>query len=414
VRRRAIPEVAGALLARVTLRAPGAERGADLNARSELVPADQRPGAFAGYTSQIQAVLRGREASTISVVVRDSDGRFHVFDTGLPPFPAQAPDGDRWHHSLSSLARQGSFEMVRPVRLFAEDGVDFDEAREGANAQQSAAGQSGLTADYTRAEAGYERELRAVVGNDVAVGHRRTDSEGGNHDTPGAEVLVDTQPANTDPALANAGIGHMPADRGSPDPEVHHPVFTRVGLQHRTRNQVEQTLIHEATHEAHAERSLSLRHRWQASGGGMAFADWVQREAHAGRVSTEDAYVALQATHGETSGTEIMARVEAFTSTFTRASADDEGAFTQLATLAGYWMPAQATEAEVQPIRQLALDRLFHFYSQGIDEAHRQAFDRWVAVPAHFGGGQNDEQLTARGRALLQPALAGFRARLPH
>jgi hypothetical protein len=429
VRRRGVPDVIAQDLGSVQLSSVGQQRGVSLIARHELVPADRQPGQFDGYTGVIQAVVRGREVQTTSVVVRDRDGRYHVFDTGLTPLPARAPDGGAWQKTESLTSQQGVFEGVRVVRLFEEQAVDFGEANGRAQGEWSAmhgeapdpARTEGGRSHYRRAQAGYEDEVRSIVGNDMHVGHRDSSASDDNdlQDTPGAEILVDVRPNNLDGAraLARSGIpdaaGPGLGVREAPDPAVARPRFNREGLIDRNQSAVAQTLIHEGTHVGHAERTLELRHRWQARGGGVSFDAWLLREQRAGRLGVEEVTVARQALLGETSGIEIMARVEAFTSTYDRLPPDDPAAFVQFSTLAEYWVPVMAPDSLIEPIRRIALDRLFHYYEHALDEPHRAAFDRFVASPGNFGGGADDRpEFSARGRATLVPALQAFRGRL--
>jgi hypothetical protein len=305
----------------------------------------------------------------------------------------------------------GVMTAVRLVRAMTEDPIDYDEARTEARARRNQAGRDGLLSSQGQAENAAARQLRALGGRDLSVGTRHTDIVNEPVSTPG-DIGLDVQRSNTDSAMARSGLDtRVPADPHAAEPAVLRPTFTSNGLD-RSRVAVEQTLIHEGTHQAHAQRSLELRRRWQAAGARGSFEDWLRQEQRAGRISTEDATIAIQGLSGETGGTEILARVEAFTSTFHRNPPGEPDAFVQLRTLPGYWVRTAGREQDFEPIRRLALQRLFHYY-QGLDEPHRQAFDRNAADRGNFpGGAGEDPQIVAQGRERLVPELQAFRGRL--
>jgi hypothetical protein len=388
------------------------ERELTLTAQRELLPAGEEPQRFGGYKSQMQAILRGREVNTISVVLGDADGHFHVFDTGQAPLPAKTPSGADWeHHAFTTRPTAARVTSHRVVRAVQEDAIDFDQTRDRANASWNARGQEDHPNAFLDAQSQYDREMHGLVGNDVSVGQRSTQVLDHNEDTAGAEVVLNLRPDQQDTTeLAHAGMmGAMPADHSTPNPEIAVPIVNRNGLS-RSRQGLEQILIHEATHVAHSERSAALRERWDRSGSTLDFVTWLMKEHAAGRVGTEDAYIAQQATTGETAGTEVMARIEAFTSTYHRNPVNGPDAFQELSTIAAYWARPSATEdAALAPIRQIALERLYRYYAHGMDEAHRVEFDRWVADAGHLAGVTNIDPTA--GRALLAPALQGMRVR---
>ncbi len=400
----------GVLLASLDLSDGVHQRHVDLIGRAELRPPDVQGAAFEGYRSMPQAVLRAREVSHTSVVLQNAASRFLVVETDVNPQTSHSPDGSPWHvreHMISSTAAN----PVRVVRALEEGCSDFDATQRRANEQWGQARRDGLTTSYNAAESTYEDEVRAIGGRDLQVGHRRTSTIDGSQSTTPGEVIVDTQPTNDDTALARSGVaGAIPRDRTSRDPAVQAPTFNRSGLN-RPQNAVEQTLIHEGTHVAHAQRTLELRHQWQATRGSIGFEAWLRQESRAGRISTEDATVAVQSLSGESSGTEIMARVEAFTSSFHRHAPDDPSAFGQLATLPGYWVSAGgAPDSDIEPVRQRALARLQSYYSS-LDQPHRDAFDRFVASPANFPGAAGERpEFAEAGRARLLPALQAIRS----
>ncbi|MBL8626178.1 MAG: DUF4157 domain-containing protein [Myxococcales bacterium] len=131
VRRSPLPGAIGQRVATVHFGATDALPAMDgsLSAVAEIVPDGEVPGRFVGDEQRDAALLRAHQAVATdggqrdeihaTALVRDQQGRFHVFDTGRTPMPRS---GDRARTvQIGVTAVQGSWQVEQIVRLSRED-----------------------------------------------------------------------------------------------------------------------------------------------------------------------------------------------------------------------------------------------------------------------------------------------------
>lgn len=128
VRRSPLPQALHQPMARLHLFATDSLPAVDgvLRAEAELVPSGQAPEGFAGYASAFEARQRALQSVDeyadepvvhATVVVRDGDGRYHVFDTGRRPLAGS--DGAAPRYAISTLS--GAGWTVEQVVRFSRD-----------------------------------------------------------------------------------------------------------------------------------------------------------------------------------------------------------------------------------------------------------------------------------------------------
>ena len=157
------------------------------------------------------------------------------------------------------------------------------------------------------------------------------------------------------------------------------------------------TFIHEKTHFLHQQTSVEILKKWRKSlsdkdkkrllekgeGSEMMkneFIGWIQNLAVKKKLPTPDYAMAINSADGagHTGNTEILSALEGFMGTFHLTDPANPPAFlmselTHYPLDTGYWKGAP------ESIKTYYLDRLFDYYCHKISEAHRLAFDVFIA-----------------------------------
>ena len=370
-----------------------------VTATGEAVPVGDRAGDFAGFAGVLGAQGFAVHQSAITMIVEDSDHRFHVLNvsgapsTENPIRPARFSVIGHLGHLLGirravnpnlriatrgSATRAGGWtERVRIAEGLRRQYVDEDRLRD----QQ-------LWEQVERAYTELAVEALSVRPVDVYVMDYRRNRQ----PRPGL-VNINLIAANVG---GMAGPGELSEEQapGQQRPwlYINWSAF-RAGL-----DAVRSTFRHESIHAGTRERVLALMAHWRDAGTDVSFLPWLQRQRRLprggpARVTALDVQLAqahLVGQHTDESLTTAMT----FTTTFHRIPAagmdtrEMSPAFAQLRYMLAQWGASgwRRTGSGIATLRSETLRRLRVYYRAHLDPPHRAAFDAWVDGLPDSGG----------------------------
>ncbi len=319
---------------------------------------------FAGFETEQEAVVAAGGSEHIGVVVADTEGRFHAYETDLEPIwgplfeyviPYELRGGRvvRWTH-LDTPGDPASYDaQVRYAHRLALNPEQHEEARRL-----------------------YMELLQTAVG---LARSEVVDSTDGDPQPGKVSFSLKYKEAN-----AHAGVvGAVPSDRESPLPE---PILEVGPGAFRTLAELRATLLHEFVHLNHAVQTLEAVKRWRATTSDGKFPAWLARELKGGRIDAIDFSVIKEGVEGGTENTEALAYLVSFTGAYhlTDVSVMPAGdeivedmMFGKLRQLADEWIRAD------HAVQQRVLEQLIA-YRDSLDADHRARLVRF-ATRKHDG-----------------------------
>jgi hypothetical protein len=161
-----------------------------------------------------------------------------------------------------------------------------------------------------------------------------------------------------------------------PSPSPYEPYFAlSPGALADEPLETRRVFLHEEAHRAHAQRNIGLIEEWKTKGSMTPFKDWLDNEVKNRRVSLVDAILAKEGIDqkGWAFNTELLAEVEGFIAVYHAIDLGQDWALERLPQMADMWLNSDPA------LQELGLRKLHHYYSQILDEAHRDAFDQYVS-----------------------------------
>ncbi len=314
---------------------------------------------FEGFETEQEAAVAASGSERIGVVVADTEGRFHAYETDLEPvwgplfqrvseYEIRGGRVVRWTHLDSPVDAASYAEQIRMAYHLARFPDKHEDARR-------------LFMDL----------LQTAVGLDASEVHDSTDGEA----LPGK---VSFNLAYED-ANAHAGIvGKVPSDRETPLPE---PTLEVGPGAFKTLIALRATILHELAHVNHAVQAIEAVKQWRATTTDGTFASWLAREQKKGRIHAVDYAVIKEEVEGGTENTESLAYLVSFTAAYhledlARLPADDEVVdqhllFGKLEQLSFEWPRAD------HAVQEHVLEQLVA-YRDSLDTAHRERLARYV------------------------------------
>jgi hypothetical protein len=352
----------------VLLGLDGLHVSASAAATREIALGESSAAGFDGYATVQEAAIAAGSSANVGVVVVDGAGRFHAYETDLPPVSSALYVGAvpfvlgagrvvRWTHLTSPGDPSSTAERLKAARDLTH--------RKDAEGRAAAA----------------RAHLRLLT---VDVGLAASDV----HDSTGGKALpgkVSFDLDHTDSA-AHAGVaGALPADRTSSLPEPTLEVGPRA---FSNLPELRATLLHEFSHQNHAALAIAALRQWRAAGGKSSFETWLKGRHKAGAFQDVQYAIIREQVTPHAESTESLSYLRGFLASYHLRDLDEVGTgevadaflFRSLGDLAGEWLrAAHAVQDEV--LRQL-LD-----YRSALPEAHRSRLDEYVARRRSGAGG---------------------------
>ena len=404
---------------------PNEPVGTALSAISEYVPPGQRAGAFAGFKGEYAATLFARNQATVCAVAKDAEGRFHVFDTGLPggSFPGSTGRAGNMSLKRDDLRKAPHIRVIRWMNL----GERFQFGRWArlrgeaikARKRYREASQNQRVQQRRAAERVYVELLMEVYGVERSEVHVASSA---------SDLVPDK--INFDLDLGSHGQTEPTSLPKSRDQEA--PAGTiAIGPSALTASSpfaAQGTLIHEETHLAHHERARALWEKWRRSRTRRTFSDWLKTQSVSAvdyelavekatiRTETDPAGRTIEI--GETANSEALAHLADFAYTYQRVDPQSQAAreaFLDLSTspsprargVAEWWINAD------DAVKKNVIESLRAYYQKGMDKEHRRAFIEFAAKKRDESASRAKSDFID---ALLLPffkELANFNVRVP-
>jgi len=130
------------------------------------------------------------------------------------------------------------------------------------------------------------------------------------------------------------------------------------------------------------------------------FKDWLDNEVKNRRISLVDAILAKEGVEqkGWAFNTELFAEIEGFIGVYHAIPLGKDWALERLPQMGDMWLNS---DPELQ---ELGLRKLHHYYSQTLDQSHRDAFDQYVGKRWTEAAQASNPQIKARASFYLKLA----------
>jgi len=324
----------------------GEVRG-ELTAARELALGSGSSDGFDGYETLLQARIAAGSASNVGVVVQDATGRYHAFETDVPPLSRSTP-----------LA----YHAVIPYVLRGARVAGWVNLRRGTGWEGKLDATRRLT-DRAQLRQAYVEVLVDGVGlpSDAVY-----DSTGGTP-APG-KVNLDL---DLDHVAGHAGVaGAVPSDRTSPLPEPSLEVGPRA---FGSLVDLRATLLHEHVHLNHARRAVEAVRRWREETTTGSFPAWLRKQRKAGSIDEVTYDIVAEQVTEASSSTEALAYLTSFLATYHLRDIVADGAggpadalhFGKLSELATEWVHAS------HHVQDEVVRLLVSYRDEVLEEAHR-------------------------------------------
>jgi hypothetical protein len=371
LQRSPLPKFSGTRLAQLT----SPDRAGDIVAGQELVPPTEDAGSFTGFPGELEAVVTGHRHPSASVVVQDSEERYHTFAAQTAGSDLEPLDPDREQFTVAPYTTAGrGYNFVRWVNLIRatpEEPVRSWEERvkeaHDLNAKyKSEKNEAARTAARTKAENAFAE----LVVDALGVKREEVHIARGKDRLPGV-VNFDLDLTE---ATGEGGIAKLPSTRTG---DVPAPTLTLGPFAFRSQSEVlaQRTFFHEAAHVAHSERAIALLDQWRRSKSKDDFRTWLRDQRDRKRITSSDYDLTIERLEGGLPSTQTLAVLEGFVESYQLLpTTTDKGVlFDQLGKMAQEW-PTAGWE-----VGERAVERLWKYYCTVMDDDHRRAFDQFVA-----------------------------------
>jgi len=368
VQLRSIQRFEGTPLGQLTVTSNMGSYSQDLVAELEVVPPLEDPAVFGGFDTQNAALGAAARHPTITAVIQDRDGMFHVFDTRFPRI-SQEP-GAHYQIVPYQLANAQFIQWVN-VSLQEPDQQIWElrhgEAEALYRRYQSAQGEERPRLRQAASEAYVGLMMQAL---EVPRDQIYIVPAGGSAQPGLINFDIDLERANAEAGIA----GSLPATREGDAPSV--TLTLGRGSIHRggsgsvTRRAyvlTQMTHRHESAHVEHAQLAIALRQQWRESGGTTTFEAWLQEQRRRRCISRLDHDLALEQVQGGEHATQTVAYLQGFITGYQQLPADGPELvlFAQLIGMANHWAWTGHT------LNDRTITALYNYYCRVMDEPHQ-------------------------------------------
>lgn len=255
----------------------------------ELVPMGEAPGHFDGFPRALEAMRLAERAAQVTLVVSDSDGRFHVLratatSLGKKSSVPENPIGWRIHRIIDPSRQEGDAGRIRQE--------DPDRANERADRAEEPEEYKALLSEWSHLapdEIACPSGPRAVVAGRVNI-------------APWLESRGQTQPHTFNPT------GDSPLTQPA--------ILISTARFSMGPTAVRATLLHELRHAYQLTQTIDLVHQWRKGRAEDTIDSWrVWLDSQQGRLSDE-VYLTAQAATGLASSATATPEVYAYTAAF--------------------------------------------------------------------------------------------------